>query len=330
MVAAVLTTISHIDGRADEECFSANAQFTRDSTAQDCKVLEVLSVSTGSAASLSRSFSRWCCGMVRDGDFLSRPAIQASASMACAAALWGCFASALTGNAAITFAGSGYLAAGSAFLLGWGSRGDQDGEWLLCGIVWLATLTTPVSLLACPLPFLYDGVAVTGGMLSSTSRVRRAIACTAALAEAALLPAVPGGAIVAMCVALAARFALALAAATAPTVLAPRARARAERAAQSPALRAAEAAAAARRGLVSRAGRIAAAHVFEFDPAGPRAEWQWIFKDGERRGLFSARPFDEYRRPGDTAADSEQRDGAGPPRRRCCGCGACPGWGCWA
>jgi hypothetical protein len=254
--------------------------------------------------------------MVRDGDFLSRPAILSSALMACAAALWGCLASALHSNAAITFAGCGYLAAGSAFLLGWGARGDEDGEWLLCGIVWLAALTTPIAMLASPLPFLYDGVAVTGGMISSTSHVRRAIAWAAALVEAALLPTVRGGAIVAMSAALAARFVLALAAAAGPACLAPRARARAERAARSPELRAAAAAAAARRGLVTRSGRIAAAHVFEFDPAGPRAEWQWILKGGERRGRFAARPFDEYRR---------LAPGAGPARPTCCGCGECPG-----
>jgi hypothetical protein len=55
--------------------------------------------------------------------------------MACAAALYGWLAASLTGNAAITFAGCGYLAAGSAFLLGWGSRGDDDRDWLLCAVI---------------------------------------------------------------------------------------------------------------------------------------------------------------------------------------------------
>jgi hypothetical protein len=237
----------------------------------------------------------WCCGMVRDGDYLSRTAIVTSAAMACAAALWGWLAAALTGSAGITFAGSGCLACGSAFLLGWGSRGDEDGEWLLCAIVWLATLATPIAMLTSPLPFSYDGVAVTGGMIISTSHVRRAVAWSAVLSEGALLPAVRGGAIAAMSAVMAARIGLALAAAAAAGFIVSRARARAGRAARSPALRAAAAAAAARGGLVTRDGRIAAGHVFEFDPAGPQARWQWIVKDGEWRGRFAVRPFDEYR-----------------------------------
>ncbi len=95
----------------------------------------------------------------------------------------------------------------------------------------------------------------------------------AVLSEAAVLPAVRGGAIAAMSAVMAARIGLALAAPAVAGCIVSRARARAERAAGSPALRAAAAAAAAaaRRGIITRDGRIAAAHVFEFDPAGPQA-----------------------------------------------------------
>ncbi len=322
LAAAVLTTISQIDGRADGECLWQNP--FPDSNVPNCRVSET--VSGSSDISNWHTRSSWCCGMVRDGDFLSRPAIASAAAMACAAVLWGWLAATLTGNAAITFGGAGYLAATSAFLLGWGSRGDEDREWLLFAVVWLATLATPITMLLSPLPFLYDGVAVTGGMISSTSHVRRAVLCAAALTEAALLPTVGGGAIAAMGAAMVARVLLSLAAAAAAAAAAARhLAARAARAAQSPALRAASAAAAARRGLVARDGRIAAAHVFEFGPVGPAGHraprWQWILKDGKRRGRFATPPFDEYRL-GPAAAAAAAPGGADPPPP-CCGGG---GW----
>ncbi len=35
--------------------------------------------------------------------------------------------------------------------------------------------------------------------------------------------------------------------------------------------------------------------MFEFDPAGPHAQWTWIRKDGVRLGRFAVRPLEEYR-----------------------------------
>ena len=269
-------------------------------------------------------FSR-CCGMVRDGDYLTRSAIFSSAVSACAAALWGWLAAVLTGDALIVFAGSGCLAAASVFLLVWGSLGDEDCAWILFAIVWLATQATPIAMFAFPLPFLYDGAAVTAGMISSTSHVRRAIAWSAAIAEAVLLPTVRGGAIAAMGAAMLARVALALVIpAVAARCLAPYNRACAERAARSPGLRAAAAAAAARRGLVTRSGRIVAADVFEFDPAGPQKGWQWILEGGVPCGSFAVRPFDEYRRLGSAAATLH--DGEDPPPAPGFWCGAWLGW----
>jgi hypothetical protein len=124
----------------------------------------------------------------------------------------------------------------------------------------VATLVTPISKIAFPLPFSCDGVAVTGSMITTGSAFhkRRAMTWTAAPSEAALLPAMPGGAVAAMCAVVVARISLALAAAAAASCFASRAHARAERIALSPALRAAEAASAARRGLVTRDGRITA------------------------------------------------------------------------
>jgi hypothetical protein len=283
LAIAVLTTISEIDSRADGGC-DWQASYNDPS----CR-------SSGVSNGTQWIRFSWCCAMVRNGDFLSRPLILSSAALASAAALWGWLAAALTASPAIALGGSGGLAVGSAALLGWGARGDEDAEWLLLAPAWLAALAAPVALLASPLPFWYDGVAVTAGVVGSTSRVRRAMAAATALADAAALPAVRGGAIAAMGVALVARMALSLALAAAPACLAPRARAAAERAAGSAAARAAAAAAAARRGLVGRDGRIAAAHVFEFDPAGPHVRWWWIRKGGVRRGRFAVRPLDEYR-----------------------------------
>ena len=283
LAIAVLTTISEIDSRADGEC---DWQARHGGPA--C-------ISPESPFSAERTRFSWCCAMVRDGDFLSRPPILSSAALACAAALWAWPAAALTASPAVTLCGSGGLAAGSGLLLGWGARGDKDSEWLLFVPAWLATFAAPLSLLMAPLPFWYDGVAVTAGAVGSTAYVRRAMAASAALAEAAVLPAVRGGAIAAMGAAMAARVALALALAAAPACLAPRARAAAERAAGSAAARARAAEGAARRGLVTRDGRIAAAHVFEFDPAGPQARWQWIRKGGAPRGRFTVRPWPEYR-----------------------------------
>ena len=62
----------------------------------------------------------------------------------------------------------------------------------------------------------------------------------------------------------------------------------------------------------TRDGRIAAAYVFEFDPAGPQTRWQWILKDGERRGRFAVRPFDEYRLGSAAAGSDGDGDGANP------------------
>ncbi len=288
---AVLTTISQIDSRADGECDWQAAR-----TNSPCRISGMIISGSGEWQEATR-FS-WCCAMVRDGDFLNRPPILSSAAMACAAALWGWLAAAMSAGPAVTFAGSGGLAVGSAALLGWGARGDDDGEWLLFVPVWLATLSTPAALLASPLPFWYDGVAVTAGVVGSTSHLRRAMAVAAALAEAAVLPAVRGGAILAMVAAMAARIALALGLAAAAACLAPRARAAAARVAASPARRARAAARAARAGLVTRDGRIAAGDVFEFDAAGPHARWWWVCKGGVRRGRFAVLPLPEYRRLG--------------------------------
>ncbi len=330
LVAAVLTTISQIDSRADGECawddtFQPARNEERQSAVPECSLLNT---ATGGAIRIVAR-QLWCCSMVRDGDFLSRPAILSSAATACAAALWTGLAAALTTSAAVTFAGAGCLAASSALLLAWGARGDPYGEWLLCPIVWLASLATPVAMFTSPLPFLYDGVAVTGGMISCTSHVRRAVAAIAALVETVLLPAVPGGAIAAMGAAMVARLVLSPAAAAAAARL-PAARARA--AARSPALRSAAAAAAARGGLVAADGRIAAAHVFEFDPAGPQERWQWVRRGGTRRGRFAVRPFDEYRQLGSAAADNSEEGGrtgsapaAGTRRTAGVGPGAAPG-----
>jgi hypothetical protein len=333
LVAAVLTTISQIDGRADGECVWETVLQSAYSNLQNCRVSETVSGSSDNVNWQTVTRSSWCCEMVRDGDYLSRTTILSSAAMASAAALWGWLAAVLTGSAAITFGGSGYLAATSAFLLGWGSRGDDHGEWLLFAIVWLATLATPISMLLSPLPFLYDGVAVTGGMISSTSHVRRALVWTAVLTEAVILPTVGGGAITAMGVAMVVRVVLSLAVAAVSAAAAARYfGARAQRASLSPALREVAAAAAARSGLVTEDGRIAAADVFEFDPDGPRARWQWILKDGKQQGRLAVRPFEEYRRLGSATATAGAGTGAASPDnegrpRRCCGRGA---WSFWA
>ncbi len=152
---------------------------------------------------------------------------------------------------------------------------------------------------------------MTAGIVGSTPYVRRAMAISAALAEAVILPTVRGGAMAAMGAAMAARFALALGITAAPACLAPRARAAAERAAASSAprraLRGAARAAegAARRGLVGRDG--------EFSAAGPQAQWWWIRKDGVRRGRFALRPWDEYRAAaGARPSRSEPFAGRGP------------------
>jgi hypothetical protein len=258
--------------------------------------------------------------MVRDGDFLSRPAILSSAVAACAAPLWAWLAAALSSSPALALGGSGGLAVASVALLLWGSRRDEDGEWLLLLPAWLSVLTTPVALLAAPLPFWYDGVAATAGVLSGTSGLRRAMAAAAILAEAAVLPAARGGATTAMAAATAARLGLLLALAAAPAALAPCARAAAARVAASAALRLRAAARAARAGLVGRDGRIGAAHVFEFDAgagAGCGVQWRWIRKGGVRRGRFASPPLAEYRaaaldaaRPPSDAASADAAGGA--------------------
>ena len=122
LVAAVLTTISQIDSRADGECIWENVNQSRDSHLQNCRILETVLMSTDSAVN---RFS-WCCGMVRDGHYFTRSAIFSSAASASAAGIWGWLAAVLTGNATIVFAGSGCLAAASVFLLVWGSLGDKD------------------------------------------------------------------------------------------------------------------------------------------------------------------------------------------------------------
>ncbi len=77
-------------------------------------------------------------------------------------------------------------------------------------------------------------------------------------------------------------------------------------------MREAAAAAARRGGLVTREGQIAAAHVFEFDPAGPYARWRWIRKDGLRRGRFVLPPLPEYRAaPGRTGPPPSQSPAGG-------------------
>ena len=39
----------------------------------------------------------------------------------------------------------GYFAAASAFLLSWGARGDEDCEWHLFVVAWLASLALPLA-----------------------------------------------------------------------------------------------------------------------------------------------------------------------------------------
>jgi hypothetical protein len=210
--------------------------------------------------------------------------------MACAAPLWAWLAAARTASPALTFAAGGGLAAGSAALLVWGAWSDEDYEWLLFMLVWLATLSTPVALLSAPLPFWYDGATVTAGIVGSTAYLRRTLAINAALFEVVLLPSVRGGAITAMGVTMAARIILALGLSAAPVWVAARARAAAARAAETAAAQA-RPAGGARGGRGSRP-RIDAAHVFEFDAAGPHVRWRWIRKDGVRRERFAVRPLD--------------------------------------
>jgi hypothetical protein len=233
--------------------------------------------------------------MARDGDFMSRPIILLSAATASVAAIWGWLGCTMSRTPALTFVGCLGLALASAVLLGWGARGDPTFGWMLLLLIWVAALANASLLFSLPLPYLYDGVASTGGLLSSTSSFRRWAGRAAALADAALLPAVPGGATAAMGAVLAVRAVAALYGAAASTRwCGARAAARAARTAGDPALRGRAAEAARRAGLLGHDGRIGAADVFEFDPAGPHAGWRWICQGGVALGRFEVRPFPEY------------------------------------
>ena len=316
LATAVLTTISQIDSRADGEC---DWQAARSSLVCTFSVWlpsdnETSALANGQAAT---QFS-WCCAMVRDGDFLSRPAILTSAAMACAAPLWACLAAALTASPFAALAGGGGLAAGSAALLVWGARGDENYEWLLFLLVWMATLSTPVALLSAPLPFWYDGVTVTAGIVGGTAYLRRALAAAAALAELAVLPSVRGGALLAASVAMVARVILALGlSVAAPVCVAARARAAAARAAEGSVAQAQPVGGPGPGGPARGGGRprIAAAHVFEFDAAGPHARWRWIRKDGVRRERFAVRPLGAHRAAESRPPISESPGGRDVDRR---------------
>jgi hypothetical protein len=105
---------------------------------------------------------------------------------------------ALTGGGGGTVVGS----AAAVLLLGWGAWGDEDGEWPLLVHTRLANRMcnndNNLNNKTCscgsrrsprrprcskdPLPFWYDGVAVTAGIVGGTSHVRRAVAVSAGLA----------------------------------------------------------------------------------------------------------------------------------------------------
>jgi hypothetical protein len=288
LIVAVLTTISQIDSRADIEC-----KDVLNPADSDCRYEEII-MRQGKPFGSAMQYS-WCCGMKRDGDFLSRPMILSSAAMACVAAIWGWLGCTLTRSPTFTFGGCGGLAAMSAVLLGCGAREDLSYEWILFIIIWIATLANACLMLTVPLPYLYDGAATTGGLIVSTSSLRRWVSGICALADLVLLPTVPGGAMVAMGAVLGLRAAMTLYFTVASAhCCAERAAARVLRTAQDPALRAKAAAAAMRSGLLARDGRIRAADVFEFHLAGPQEGWRWISKGGEARGQIEVRPFQEY------------------------------------
>ncbi len=180
-------------------------------------------------------------------------------------------------------------------LLGWSARGDQTFGWILFIVIWLTTLANASLMLTIPLPYLYDGVATKGGLIVSTSSFRRWVSGISALADAVLLPAMPGGAIAAMGAALGVRAVMVLYFTTVSAhCCSQRAAERAARTANDPSLRTRAAEAALRSGLLARDGRIRAAHVFEFHPAGPHKGWRWIWMNGAALGQFETVPFAEY------------------------------------